>query len=191
MGLFVQSISKRRIAAAAFLASSAILAGCQQGSGPNLGIGAQNAEPAAEAIRESELRAYCPPVSLREGTAYFRTYERGAEGDDSKIIYQASIDDVTRACKYQGTPSITVAVAGRIVPGPSGRVGTITMPIRIAAMRGDEVIYSQLFKHQVSISDTAGATQFLFTDPDIAIPGGIDRGVQLFVGYDEGPYDTP
>ncbi|WP_420847929.1 hypothetical protein [Nitratireductor luteus] len=187
----MQSISKRRIAAAAFLASSAILAGCQSGSGPNFGADGQNAGAEGDAIRESELRAYCPPVSLREGTAYFRTYERGGEGDDSKIIYQASINDVTRACKYQGTPAVTVAVAGRVVPGPSGRAGTITMPIRIAATRGDEVVYSQLFKHQVSIDDTSGATQFVFTDPDIAIPGGIDRTIQLHVGYDEGPYDTP
>ena len=29
---------------------------------------------------QSELRAYCPPVTLREGTAFFNTYEKGATG---------------------------------------------------------------------------------------------------------------
>ncbi|WP_163269127.1 hypothetical protein [Chelativorans alearense] len=179
----------RHSAAAFILLGSVFLAGCQQGATPNAGgLGAGGAQN--EPIRESELRAYCPPATLRDGTAYFRTYERGSEGNPDNIVYQASIADVTRACKRgDGSMTMTVAVAGKVVPGPKGRTGTITMPIRVAAVRGDEVLYSQLFRHSVSIADTSGATQFLFTDPNVVIPGQVDRGVQLIVGYDEGPYE--
>jgi len=48
------------------------------------------------------------------------------------------------------------------------------------------VLYSQLIRHQVTVSDTSGATQFFLNDPNVVIPGGIDRSVQIVVGFDEG-----
>lgn len=186
----VRPIYKRHCIWALALVGGVSLAGCQQGATPspeNLGLEDASGEQ-EEPVRESELRAFCPSVTLREGTAYFQTYEGGNRGNPDSIIYQAAISDVTRACKYQpGQTVITVAVAGKVIPGPKGRTGSITMPIRVAAIRGDEVLYSQLFEHKVAIEDTAGATQFVFTDPDVVIPGGVDRTVQVMVGYDEGP----
>ncbi|WP_295812120.1 hypothetical protein [uncultured Nitratireductor sp.] len=186
--LFVSSI---------LLSAAAVMSGCQSDNatdGMNLQGGnarqpaVQSADQAVDAVRESELRAYCPPVSLREGTAYFTTYQKGGQDQADKVIYQASISDVTRKCTYStGSFGMTVAVAGRVVPGPVGTTGTITMPIRIAAIRGGEVVYSKLFQHQVAISDTAGATQFIFNDPNITISGAPDRSIQVMVGYDEGP----
>lgn len=185
---------------ASFLALgvSLALAGCQSG-GPLGGLESGSGRTVAQrpdgqsagdvgTVRESELRAYCPPVALREGTAYFRTYQGGDRSDPEKIVYQASISDVTRTCRRgQDAFSMTVAVAGRVVPGPAGTTGTLTMPIRIAALRGEEVVFSRLYSHQVTIDDTSGATQFIFKAQDVAIPGVADRGVQVFVGYDEGP----
>lgn len=173
-------MSTRVFTAGFILVGSAFLVGCQSGGSAQQG---QAGEPAA--IRESDLRAFCPPVTLLDGTASFRTYEGNAEGDPDKIIYQASISDTTRACRYS-EGAMTVGVAGKVVPGPRGRAGTMTMPIRVVALRGSEVVYSQLFRHSVSITETSGATQFIFTDPNVVIPGGIDQGVRLLVGFDEG-----
>ncbi|MDN2566829.1 hypothetical protein N1F89_11390 [Aquibium sp. A9E412] len=175
------------------------MAGCQSGDrlgALDLGLGGQAEPPANEAaegqVRQSELRAYCPPIALRSGTAYFNAYERNAEDDPEKVVYQAAISDVTRSCSY-GADSITmtVAVAGRVVPGPVGKAGTITMPIRVAVLRGEEVVYSELHRYQVAVGDTSGATQFVFNDPNVVIPGPIDTSIRVFAGYDEGPYDTP
>ena len=134
--LFISSI---------LLSATAIVSGCQSDKatggldmqGGNLQQqGAQTAGPAEDVVRESELRAFCPPVSLREGTAYFTTYEKGGQDQPGSVIYQASITDVTRKCTYgTGSFGMTVAVAGRVVPGPKGNTGTITMPIRIARRR--------------------------------------------------------
>jgi hypothetical protein len=66
--------------------------------------------------------------------------------------------------------NITVAVAGKVVPGPAGKAGTITMPIRIVALQDNKVAYSQLQKHQVQITDTSTATQFSFNDPNLSLP---------------------
>ncbi|WP_367715484.1 hypothetical protein AB2N04_15940 [Nitratireductor sp. GISD-1A_MAKvit] len=192
-------INYRLLFGSILLSATAIVSGCQSDdatAGLNLQDGnvqrqqqvAQTSSQPGGAVRESELRAYCPPVSLREGTAYFTTYQKGGEGQPDKVLYQASITDVTRRCNYgTGSFGMTVAVAGRVVPGPVGSTGSITMPIRIVALRGDEVVYSKLFQHQVAINDTAGATQFIFNDPNVMISGAPDRSVRLMVGYDEGP----
>jgi len=145
-------------------------------------------KPPQEKVLESELRAYCPPVALREGTAFYRTYAKGAKDDPQKLVYQASISDVTRSCtRNEGMMTINVAAAGKIVTGPAGAAGTITMPIRIVVVRGDEVLYSQLHKHQVNVTDTTAAMQFVFNDPNVVIPIPAERTVQVFAGYDEGP----
>ncbi|WP_274425054.1 hypothetical protein [Chelativorans sp. YIM 93263] len=180
---------KKTFAAGLILAGSAFLAACQTGGVPGEpGSRDNTAQGEGEPIRASELRAYCPPVRLRDGTAFFRTYQGNAQDDPDKLIYQASISDTTRSCDYRADATVmTVGIAGKIVPGPQGRTGTITMPIRVAVVRGDEVLYSELHRHSVSVNDTSGATQFLYIDNNVAIPGGVEQGMQIIVGYDEGP----
>ncbi|EKF19858.1 hypothetical protein [Nitratireductor pacificus] len=189
-------INHRSLIGSFLLSAIAVVSGCQ--SGEPLGAfnmdkrnaqeTAQVAEAAPDAVRESELRAYCPPATLRDGTSFFRTYQKGGQDDPSKIIYQASITDITRTCRYNdGSFGMTVAVAGRIVPGPVGTTGSVTMPIRIVVVQSDQVVYSQLFQHNVAITETAGATQFVFSDSNIVVPGQADRSIQVIVGYDEGP----
>ena len=121
-------------------------------------------------ITDVELRAYCPKVDLREGTAFYRTYEKGGKEteDANLVIYQAALAETSRDCKYEnGTLTMTVAASGRVVPGPKGKAGTITMPIRVAVTRGDEVLYSKLTTQEVQIAET-GATQFVFTDNQVS-----------------------
>ena len=177
-------------AAGSILAGSILLAGCQSGGsgGGGTSAGAQPADTPAGAVRENELRAYCPELSLRDGTAFHTTYEGNAQGDPDRIIYLASITETSRSCKYgEGAGSITVAIAGKVVPGPKGRTGTVNLPIRVVLLRGSDVIFSQLYRHPVTIADVSGATQFVLTVPDIQVPGGIDRSVQMMAGFDEGP----
>jgi hypothetical protein len=172
------------------LAAVLLLAACQSGnsggSGGILNLG--GGEKPREQVLQSELTGYCPRVQLREGTAYFTTYAKGGEDDPAKIVYQTSISDVTRSCsRANGMLTLKVAVAGRVVPGPAGGPGTVTMPIRVAVLRGEEVLYSELHKHAVAVGEGSGATQFLFANPDITMPIPEQGTIQVFAGYDEGP----
>jgi hypothetical protein len=82
---------------------------------------------------------------------------------------------------------MTVAAAGKVVPGPKANGRTISLPIRVAIAEGDNVIYSQLQQFQVTITAGQPATQFVFNDPNAAVPEAQVRAVQVFVGFDEGP----
>lgn len=169
------------------------VAGCQSGGFPDFGLGSKKEEEKPdERVSQVDLRAYCPRVRLREGTAYYNTYKKMRRGEEEKnadnVIYQASISNVTRSCKYEnGLLNMNVAVAGRVVPGPQGVAGSVTMPIRVAVVRGEEVLYSELHQYQLAINSITGATQFVFNDPNVSIPAPSSANLLVFAGYDEGP----
>ncbi|EEZ32494.1 lipoprotein [Brucella sp. NF 2653] len=171
----------------------ASLAGCttsgtENGANSSLPTKATSGE---KRISETELRAYCPSVSLRDGTAFFNTYEKGGDKDPERVIYQAALTDTTRSCQYSnGTLTMDIAGAGKVVPGPKYKTGTIVMPIRVAIRQGDQVVYSKLHKQRVSITNPDTATQFVFNDKGVTIPMPDKQNVQIFIGFDEGPYNT-
>ncbi|MBL8584536.1 MAG: hypothetical protein JNL61_20220 [Rhizobiaceae bacterium] len=163
-------------------------AGCQSGDGAGALTTSSAPTPAEGKILQSELVAYCPAVLLREGTAYFNSYARGGEGDPSKVIHQGAIAEVTRSCsRVDGSLTIDVAAAGRVVPGPLAKPGTVTMPIRVVVLRGSEILYTKLHKFPVDVATIDAATQFVFNDPNVVIPVPSEQNIQVFVGFDEGP----
>lgn len=190
--------SVRFFARIAFFGGVLVLSACQFGSGARsgadrggadvLGLGITNKPTEKlETITVEELRAYCPRVRLRQGTAFFTAYEKGGEGDRSKIRFQGSISDVTRSCKYSGDSlTMTVAVAGKVVTGPAVKGNAASLPIRIAVLRGDEVLYSQLHPHQVDVAGGTGATQFVFSDPNVQFPRPTKPNILVYVGFDSG-----
>jgi hypothetical protein len=210
-----RSFNRRFVAGLALTGFMLAAAGCQSSDNGVLGLGFGKKDPtppppADPKVLASQLQAYCPKVTVRDGTAFFNTYAKAAPApkkkkgptapdaqpapdtaaapaDDSlNIIYQASVTDVTRDCsRANGSLSMKIAVAGKIVPGPKFSPGTITMPIRIAVMHGADVLYSQLHQYQVQVTDPSVATQFVFTDSNVVVPEPSAQDYQAYAGYDE------
>lgn len=181
------------------IAGTALSACNTSDTGGALGIGGNKEAKAQEQrVLASELTGYCPNVTLREGTAYFTSYAKGADLEDGSknpalAMYQASITDVTRSCsRANGMLTINVAVAGRVVPGPKASGASVTMPIRVAMVTdGTNVLYSQLQQFQVTVNPTDAATQFVFNDPNGSVPEAQAKAIQIFVGFDEGAPKAP
>jgi hypothetical protein len=172
------------------LALALSVSACNSTKGPDaLDLTAAPAPKAAEEkVLASDLVGFCPEITLREGTAATTSYEKGGEGDPARIIYQGSITEVTRACKRAGgNVSITVGVAGKVVPGPKASGDPKSLPIRVAITEGENVLYSELQQLQVTVVAGQAATQFVFSDPNPSIPAASIKAVQIFVGFDEGP----
>lgn len=176
------SISKKLLAVVAL---SLAVAACQTGSPEDV----LNVE---DAVTEADLRAYCPRPTLLEGTAILREYTDGNDGNPDEVIYQASITDVTRSCRYRnGQLFMTVAAAGRVLNGPKGEGGTLNLPVRVAVQQLEAVPYSTLGRLDVTVIPGAGATQFIYKDEQIVLPEPSERNLVVLVGFDEGPYNTP
>ena len=160
-------------------------AGCQSGNPvAALNIGGQQ-DAGEERITVEELLAYCPSATIREAQSVHDTFQRGGDGEPSRIVHRSSLTEVTRACTYgNGVLGMTVAVAGKVVPGPVGTTGTVRLPIRVTVYQGGQIIHDRVQDHQVTVADTAGATQFIFNDAGISMPQPSSQNVQVFVGFD-------
>jgi len=195
-----------KVAAGALLIGLAFaISACQSDSARKAAdAGTMQAPPPPTA---DELAAYCPSVNLRSGTAFYDVYAKGTKkkkassdetgatgqtsdtGDNSdNVVYQASISQVTRNCKTaNGTMTMTIAAAGKIVTGPQGKTGQVTLPIRVAVLRGDQVLYSNLAHYPVEIKSTAAATQFIYTNQSVSFAAPKSHDTLVFVGFDAGP----
>lgn len=198
----LRTAGRHGLLAGACLLSMALLAGCQgSGSGgvsDTLDVSGQTAAgPAIDEIQDP--RAYCPSTAVRPGTETFDVYPKGVkagdEGADEKLRWRATITETARECNSAGGGqflNIRVGVRGRYLSGPSKESGSFVMPVRIAVVQGEgNVLYSQL--HQIPGEILAGKTNgvFSFVDENVNIPTPSERNVRVFVGFDEGPYDTP
>jgi len=165
-----------------------LAAGCQAAdtlSGIG-GIGGGQQAPREGQITEAELLGYCPAITIRQGDAVLDSYQRGGQDDPSKLIYRATITDSTRSCTYQsGQTYMNIALAGRIVPGPAGTVGNLRTPIRVSVFEDTQQIYSQVHNFEVAVTDTIGATQFIFTDNNFSMPNPTRRNIRIVVGYEK------
>ena len=176
------------------LISAALIAGCTSADPRQvLSPGGNASQPTLDAASGAEvIQGACPPVALREGTAYYSSYAKGGKDDASKIVYQASIADTTRQCRTSGDQMVmTVVVSGRVVGGPLAKSGEVSLPVRVVVLDGETVLYSELQKHPVIITEGGPAEQFLYTNASVTFPASASRSAKVFAGFDPGPYNTP
>jgi hypothetical protein len=191
-----RSINSRFLAGFALVGFMLAAAGCQSGDssggsgGGILGFGGgeKQKQPEQGKVLASELRAYCPKVTLKEETASMNRYAKGGEDDPAKLAFQASISEATRSCNRQtGMLAMQVAVAGRVVPGPAGAPGQVTLPVKVTVLRSDgEVLYSQTQNEQITLGGNQ-VQQFVLNDRNVVVPIPEDNTLQVFAGFDTGP----
>lgn len=178
-----------------FVSLLATLAGCTSlGFGGNkatdpVNVQSANAAPANATGTPPVVQGSCPRVYMRDATASYRSYAKGAKsGDPQQVVFQASFGDVTRQCTLNETSlSITVVAAGRLVAGPAGGPGRVNLPIRISVVDGETTLYSEVTNFEAEIPAGAATAQFLFRKDGITIPGGAGSLARISFGFDEGP----
>lgn len=170
----------------------AVAAGCSQTDKPaDLGVtsdpsGVQTAHQ--QQTQVAVVQGSCPQVFLRDGTSVLQRYGKGAKDDPQNLAYQVTLADTTRQCVLNESQLVmTVMVQGRIVVGPAGASGTVNVPIRVSVMDGPTAHYSELVQFPVTIPADGTAGQFIFTQSNVAIPGGSGGFTKAYVGFEDGP----
>src|SRR3546814_13090766 len=106
---------------------------------------------------------------MREETAVHRAYARGGQDNPEKLMYQASLADMTRQCTANETTiTINVMAQGRIVAGPAATGGQVNLPVLVEVLDGDNVVSSQKVSYPVELPATG--TQFIFNKADVQHP---------------------
>ncbi|AYG58377.1 hypothetical protein [Rhizobium jaguaris] len=148
-----------------------------------------SADPAPQVTGgQAYVAGKCPQVVIRDESSVYRTYAKGAKDDPNQLMYQASLAQATRQCTSDGTSlGINVVAQGRLVAGPQGGPGKVTLPIHVAVMDDNNALYEKTINFTAEIPPGESTTQFLFTDNDIKVAGGSGGFTSVQVGFDQGP----
>src|SRR5262249_56143528 len=80
----------------------------------------------------------CPDVNVRTGAATLMISSKPGEGEASALDlrYQATIIRTARECRVNsGIMTMKVGIEGRVITGPAGGAGTVSVPIRLAVVQ--------------------------------------------------------
>jgi hypothetical protein len=130
----------------------------------------------------------CPGATIRQGAG---AWAQNAGQGPTNIRYQASIVQIARECALLGdTMTIKVGVEGRVLVGPKGGAGNVTVPLRIALVQEGPQPRPIISKfYAVNVNVPQGATQQTFTqvDDDLTFPLPADKNLEryvIYVGFD-------
>lgn len=148
-------------------------------------------EPEQVDVRRYLGPNYCPELRVLEGAELLRRYERGHEDDPKYIVWQASFGETARECLYdqQGGLTLKVGVSGRVIAGPKGGAGDVTVPFKVAVVKYKEAVLANEAQTLTITIPPAGSTTFTQVR-EINVPSpGNDRDYIIYLGFDVGEWD--
>jgi hypothetical protein len=130
----------------------------------------------------------CPGVDYRRGAATYNvTDSKSAENAALNVKYLASFVKTGRECDVRGdNVTIRVGVQGRVVVGPAGSPGTVTIPLRYALVKeGLEptVLWTKFFPVNVSIPSTNLNVPFTHIEEEMTVPIPPSEELAAYVIY--------
>jgi hypothetical protein len=133
----------------------------------------------------------CPPVEYRQGAATLSINAPEAGNSALGLRYQGSFAQVARECVGRGgLLTIKVGVQGRLVVGPAGGPGTVTVPLRYALVREGlepRTIWTKLFTVPVAVSEAQPNVLFTHIQEEMTVPmpsaTELDSYV-IYIGFD-------
>jgi hypothetical protein len=143
----------------------------------------------AEGPRPDDLD--CPNVDIRQGASTL-----SASGPDTgsaalSVRYQASFVRTARECaQHGGNVTMKVGVEGRVILGPAGAPGQITIPLRLALVKEGiepKTIWTKLYSLPVTLPPGQTNVPFIHVEEDMTVPmpsaKEFDNYV-IYVGFD-------
>ena len=81
---------------------------------------------------------------------------------------------------------VRVGVTGRVIAGPKGGAGNITVPVRVAVLKDStEVVYSKLHQVAITLAAPTFGDNFTFVDEQVTFTVDPAAGYRVFVGFDD------
>ena len=192
------------MAAAGLLASGCGLSSITSGLGGGL-FGGTSEPPVREVTKEQLLSAAksdfgggsvganvahgCPRFLVWSPGAHTTSYLAGREGDALAVLHRGEITKTARECKIApGRVSVKYGFSGRVLLGPAGQTGRVTLPLRVFvsnASRQQVATQGAVVNVDVSVGSPIGYFSQVQT-VTFDIPQGTRPGeFEVFVGFDQ------
>jgi hypothetical protein len=201
MGLNYRKLIGRRGPAAVMLSAMLVVAvGVDSASAANIfqrifgGGKTSTANPPANAlvIDPNDLTApdYCPELRIEVGQQAFATFDPTHDGDQNYVRYLSSISQTARECLSVTDSGISmkIGVAGRVVAGPKGGTGKVTLPIRITVVKQSTnmVLFNKTFAETVAVTGGDLSTDFSQVINPVSFKRtALDDDLIVYIGFDQ------
>ena len=88
-------------------------------------------------VNLADVARDCPPFATIPGERELTVYEKGREGDALGIIHRGEITQTARECRLEpGRLTIKYGFSGRVLLGPRGQPGPVTLPVSVVVQNG-------------------------------------------------------
>jgi hypothetical protein len=126
-------------------------------------------------------------VEYRQGAATLSVNNSNAENAALGLRYQGSFVQTARECLLRGGDlTIKVGVQGRVVVGPAGEPGQVSIPLRYALVReglAPKTIWTKLFMVPVTIPVGQLNVPFIHVEEEITVPNPTPAELDAYVVY--------
>jgi hypothetical protein len=133
----------------------------------------------------------CPSVEYRQGAATWAMNSAASESSALSLRYQFSFTQTARECILAGNNlTIKVGVQGRVVVGPNGSAGTVSIPLRYALVREGlqpQTLWTRLFMVPVTIPPGDLNLTWLHVQEEMTVPRPSPQeleGYVVYIGFD-------
>lgn len=131
----------------------------------------------------------CPSFEISSPERTITFHAPGAAGDNLSVMHRGEITDTARECgRSSNGMTIKYGFSGRVLLGPKGKAGSITLPAKVTVVDGAR---STLKTEQVRIvaNVAAGATAGYFSEVrqiELPVaPGSSPQAYRIYVGFDQ------
>jgi hypothetical protein len=134
------------------------------------------------------MSAHCPQVVAWPRDRLLTIYEPGHVGDQLAIVHRGEITKMARECQlYSDRVVVKYGFAGRVLLGPKGGPGSVTLPVSIRVAGSDQ---KTLATDKMSITTTVpqgDPAGYFSMVREIAFPiqvGSRPEDYKVFVAFD-------
>lgn len=130
----------------------------------------------------------CPVMQLAPGDSNITIMAKGGT-DSLAVMHRGEITKTARECapSISGGLSVKFGFAGRVLLGPQGKPGTITLPVKVTVLDGGQTTFkTDLVKVPVTITPDQ-ATGYFSVTREVVVPvpqGGSAKNYRIVVGFD-------
>ncbi|TBW34958.1 hypothetical protein EYW49_16965 [Siculibacillus lacustris] len=188
-GRTARAVVGRTLRLAGLVAPLALAAcGATEGIGGKLLTGVLGDEPKPMDPALYAATPVCPEIGIREGTEFMPVFDPGKFGDPAAIRFQANVQRVARDCEAEGDRlRVRVGAAGRVLSGPKGAVGSVTVPVRVVVTLGDKVLYSGLTTANADVQAPDYSALWSIVDSNVLLSIADSHDATILVGLDGHP----
>jgi hypothetical protein len=134
----------------------------------------------------------CPRIDIRQGASTLLVNASANEPNALGLRYQGTFVRAARECRVSGgNVNIKVGVQGRVILGPAGGAGQVSMPLRFAlvteSLTDSRALWSKLIVIPVTIPPQTPNVGFTYIVEDLTVPVPSPAELEnwvVYIGFD-------